>query len=99
MLEASRFPKYFCRWIKVLFKDSSTIIDVNGNLTSPIPLGRSIRHGCPISHSLFVITIDTLFYILRAPSHGHPIKGLLLPNEDTLLYSQLTDDIAFVLGT
>ena len=81
----------------MLFTDSFIIIDVNGNLTSPIPLGRSIRQGCPIAPSLFVIVVDALFYLLRAPSLDSLVKGLLLPNNDTLLNSLFADDTTLFL--
>lgn len=97
MLKPFGFPEYSCRWIEVLFKYSSTVIDASGNLTNPIPLGRSIRKGFPISPSLFVIAVDALLYILRAPSLGPPIKVILLPNVDNLLNSQFDDDSVLFL--
>lgn len=39
MLDAFGFPKEFCDIVKVLFKDASALIEVNGSLSSPIMLG------------------------------------------------------------
>ncbi|XP_059076321.1 secreted RxLR effector protein 78-like [Cryptomeria japonica] len=97
MLQAFGFPSYFCRWIYILFKDSSIVIEVNGELFEPIPLKRSIRQGCPIALTLFAITTDALFYILRAPALGPPIRGLTLPNYEDLINAQFADDTALFL--
>lgn len=43
MLHAFGFPLYICKWIEILIKDSSTVIDINGKLTDSIILQRSIR--------------------------------------------------------
>ena len=85
MLKAFGFPEYYCKWINVLFKDANTVIDVNGCLSEPIVLERSIRQGCSISPLLFVIAVDALFYILREKELGPPLKGISLPNGEFLL--------------
>lgn len=38
MLKAFGFPYYFCKWIEILFKDPSTIIEINGEFSKPIIL-------------------------------------------------------------
>ena len=43
MLKAFGFPNKYCDWISILFNETSTVIDVNGNLSEPIRLQRSIR--------------------------------------------------------
>ncbi|XP_059074953.1 uncharacterized protein LOC131874985 [Cryptomeria japonica] len=77
--------------------DSSTIIDVNGDLSEPIPLKRSIRQECPIAPVLFVIAVDALFYILRSFALGSPVKGLTLPNHDDLINAQFVDETTLFL--
>lgn len=88
------FPLFFCTWIEILFHDLSTVIDVNGCLPEPIQLQRSIRQGCPIAPSLFVIAADALFYILRASEFGPPVKRIRLPDNSSLLNAQFADDTA-----
>lgn len=97
MLKAFGFPSYFCKWIKILFQDSSTIIEVNGEFSDPIILQRSNRQGCPIAPSLFVIISYALFYILRDASLGNPIKGITLPNAEELINAQFADDTTLFL--
>lgn len=98
MLKAFGFPEIYCNWINVLFKDASTVIDVNGCLSEPIVLERSIRQGCLIASLLFVIAADALFYILRAKELGPPLKGISLPNGEVLHNAQFADDTSLFLG-
>ncbi|XP_057825619.1 uncharacterized protein LOC131037482 [Cryptomeria japonica] len=98
MLQAFGFPSYFCKWIDIIFKDSSTVVEINGDMSEAIPLRRSIRQGCPIAPALFVIIADALYYILRALKLGPSIKGLTLPNDDNLINAQFANDIALFLA-
>ena len=66
MLKAFGFPNKYYDWINILFNEASTVIDVNGNLSKPIRLQRSIRQGCPIAPLLFVIVADAMSYVLRS---------------------------------
>lgn len=97
MLEAFGFPKVLCKWVNILFKDSSIVIDVNGELSECIPLGRSIRQGCPLAPALYVIVVDALSFILKVPNLGQPVKGICLPNEENLLIEQFVDDTTLFL--
>ena len=97
MLKAFGFPYYFCKWVEILFKDASIVVEINGEFSKPIILQRSIRQGCPIAPSLFVIVVDALFYIMRDASLGHHIKGITLLNEDELINAQFADDTTLFL--
>ncbi|XP_057833401.2 secreted RxLR effector protein 78-like [Cryptomeria japonica] len=98
MLQAFGFPSYFCKWIDILFKDSSTIVEINGDMSEAIPLRRSIRQGFPIAPTMFVIVANALYYILRALELGPSIKGLTLPNVDGLINAQFVDDTALFIA-
>ena len=68
-----------------MFKDSNTCIDIDGEISKSIPLGRSIRQGYPLAPVLYVIVADALNYILKSTEFAPPIKGISLPNNDELL--------------
>lgn len=97
MLEAISFPKEFCHLIQVLLKDASTQLDINGSITEAFNLGRSIRQGCPLAPSLFVIAADAIFYLLRDSSLSLKVKGINLPNNTDLLNIQFVDDTTLFL--
>ncbi|XP_057851145.2 uncharacterized protein LOC131061466 [Cryptomeria japonica] len=97
MLKAFGFPDIFCKYIQILLKDASAMIDVNGSLTNPIPLSRSIRQGCPLAPALFVIASDALHYILKDDTISPKVRGITLPNDSELLNIQFADDISLFL--
>lgn len=76
----------------MLFKDASAIMDVNGEYSDIIKLGRFIRQGCHLAPFLFILATDDLFYILKTNELGPPLKGIKLPNEDELVLEHFTDD-------
>ena len=97
MLQAYRFPEEFCRSIQVLLKDASTLIEVNGNLSHPIPLSQSIRQGCPLALTLFVIASDALFYLLRDITLSPKVHGITFHDDSEFLNIQFADDTSFFL--
>ena len=63
----------FIDWLRVLYKNASTKIKVNGHFTNPIPL----RQGCPLSPSLYVLVIEIFALQLRINPNivGFTIEG------------------------
>ena len=92
ILQPFGFPDEFVRYIQVFLKDSSSRIEINGFLSNPIPLSRSIRQGCPLAPSLFVIASDALYYILRDNTISPKVNGISLPDNSELLKIQFADD-------
>lgn len=97
MFQSFDFPPYFCDAISTLLKDACAQVEVNGSLSDPFLLGRSIRQGCPLAPALFVIVVESLFYILRDSSYSLDVRGLYLPNNEELLNSHFADDTAIFL--
>ena len=85
MLEAFGFPPSFCNTVQVLLSDASAQVEVNGVLSAPFSLGRSIRQGCPLAPSLFVIASEALFYILIDNSLSPDVRGIYFPNDEELI--------------
>ncbi|XP_057819421.2 uncharacterized protein LOC131032462 [Cryptomeria japonica] len=92
MLDAFGFPSFFCDIVKMLLRDAHAQIDINGSLSTPFPLGRSIRQGCPLAPGLFVIASEALFYILRDNTLSPAVKGITLPDNKELINCQFADD-------
>ena len=68
----------FINWIKLLYSNASATVNVNGNLTKPIPLERGVRQGCPLSSPLYVMVIEVLALQLRSNPN---IVGFQIENE------------------
>jgi len=47
-------------WIKLLFKDIYSNVEINGALTKNIKMNLGIRQGSPISMILFILATDSL---------------------------------------
>ena len=76
-LKAYGFGDYFIHWIQLLYSNAFTRIDLNGFLTSEIPLRCGVRQGCPLSALLYVMIIEILALQLRANPNivGFTIQG------------------------
>ncbi|XP_059067540.1 uncharacterized protein LOC131858343 [Cryptomeria japonica] len=94
MLQSFGFPPYFCNVVQILLSDAFVQVEVNGSLSKPFPLGRSIRQGCPLAPTLFVISAKALYYILRDSTLSPEVRGVYLPNNDELINSQFANDTA-----
>ncbi|XP_057871784.2 secreted RxLR effector protein 78-like [Cryptomeria japonica] len=97
MLEAFGFPVEFCKWVKILLKEESAQVEINGSLTQNIKLDRSIRQGCPLAPALFVIPFDALYYILRDYTISPKVGGVKLPDGSELINTQFADDTALFI--
>ncbi|KAG1229190.1 hypothetical protein G6F35_002156 [Rhizopus arrhizus] len=71
------FPENFVLAITSLFYGTSMQVNVNGHLTLPIPLGRGLRQGDPISPILFNLALEPL---IRAIIHSPRIQGFQPPS-------------------
>ncbi|KAG1045890.1 hypothetical protein G6F43_011211 [Rhizopus delemar] len=76
-LEQYGFPASFVSSIDKLLFGTSMRINVNGFLTTPVPLGRGLRQGDPISPLLFNLAIEPL---IKAVVDSSRIIGFRPPN-------------------
>ncbi|XP_059074828.1 uncharacterized protein LOC131874899 [Cryptomeria japonica] len=72
-------------------------VDINGSLSEPFPLTRSIRQGCPLAPALFVIASEALTYILTDDTLSPAVKGITLPNNEDLSICQFADDTSLFI--
>lgn len=75
VLEKFGFPQCFVTCIRNLYKRSSSKILFNGFLTRNISVRSSVRQGCPLSMSLFVLYIEPLIRMLY-----DNVQGVLIDN-------------------
>ena len=68
MLEALGLLIHYCRMVSILLFGAKATVEINGVRSEFFSLTRSIRQGCPLSPSLFVIASDDLHYLLRDSS-------------------------------
>ena len=71
------FGENLIKWIKIIYKDVTSRVKVNGFLTKPIEIQRGVRQGCPLSALLYVICSEVLTINIRKDAN---IKGYRLRN-------------------
>lgn len=83
------FKNKFIHWIRLLYQNSDSRVKVNGLLTDRIPLGRSVRQGCPLSAYLYSLVAEPLSALL-VKDEG--VRGILAPDGAELKIFSYADD-------
>ena len=90
VLRAYGFGDSFIKWVKLLYTDIHSRVLVNGFLSDPFAIERSIRQGCGLSMLLYVLCFEPLAHRIRLDPH---IEGLRLPgSRDEARFSGYADD-------
>ena len=55
----------FIHWVSKVYSNATAVLNINGFLSSQIPLKRGVRQGCPLSALLYVLVIEVLAIQLR----------------------------------
>ena len=93
-LKAYGFGPSFLKWVKLLYTDISSSVLVNGHISTPFLVLRSVRQGCGLSPLLYVLSIEP--FALKIKSHPN-IHGISLPgSEETSEISQFADDNSLI---
>ncbi len=94
ILEKFGFGKRFRSWIRALYTEVGSRVNVNGNLGGLFKQTRGVRQGCPASAPLYVVFIEILACAIRKNAH---IRGIQLPGGESLTISQFADDTVLYL--
>ena len=97
VLEKFNFGPDFCRWVRVIYTDISSVVINNGWLSSAFPLQRGVRQGCPLSPLLYCLVVETLGQAIRRDTS---IQGIQIPgskNKQSKV-SQYADDTTLILA-
>ena len=88
------FGARFRSWLRILYTEVGSSVNVNGNLGEFFKQTRGVRQGCPASAPLYVLFIETLACAIRKNVN---IKGIQLPGGESLTISQYADDTVLYL--
>ena len=92
IMEKLKLGKIVTEFIKLLYNDIFSKIEINGALTKKIRIKRGIRQGCPLSMLLFIICTDVL---TRKIIKNEKIKGITFQKVNFKI-AQYADDTTFV---
>ena len=76
-LQHLNFGPMFKDWIKIMYNNIKSQLCINGLITDPFPITRSVRQGCPLLMQLFIIGTENCNEMIRK---NDKIKGYNLPN-------------------
>jgi len=65
LLRQCSFSDRFQQIIRNICDNATASIQINGQTSSPIPIRRSVRQGCPISMQLFAMCLNPLLCTLE----------------------------------
>jgi hypothetical protein len=94
-LAAFGFGPQFCKWFRLLHKESTAQVIINGFLTESFNVDSGVRQGCSWAPFLFLIGVEPLACALR---HQNDIKCIMLPSGNKILYSGYADDTTLFLS-
>lgn len=88
------FGNNFVKWIKILYSNVGSRVNINGNIGNVIKQLRGVRQGDPLSALLYVLYIEPFACAIRT---NYNIKGIKLPGGDIPKISQYADDTVLYL--
>lgn len=94
VLERFGFGEEFINWIKLIYHSPEACILTNGVRSSPFPLCRGTRQGCPLSPLLFALTLEPLAECIRNSKDIHSVTLGKTTHKITLY----ADDVSLFLS-
>ena len=90
------FGPELIQWIKLFYNDINTIIINNGHFSEPIAIQRGVKQGCPLSTTLFILSIEILSNYIEKNEN---IKGIKVNDLDIKQTLFADDTTYFIDGT
>ena len=92
-MEAFGIGQEFIHWVKTIYSNATSVLNINGFLSTQIPLKRGVRQGCPLSALLYVLIIEVLAIQLRLNPNivGFTIEG------EKIISAHYLDDATIVI--
>ena len=94
VLNLFNFGKSFAKMVQLCQLNSTSRIEQNGYLSTPIALGRGCRQGDPLSPYVFVLCAEILSHIIR---EKRDIRGIEIHGEESKV-SQYADDTTLIVS-
>ncbi|KAM7306569.1 hypothetical protein ISCGN_010272 [Ixodes scapularis] len=95
LLENCGIGSRLLRYVQICYRSITTRLLVNGDMTAPISVTRSVRQGCPMSPILFALYLEPLCRTIIGDAN---IRGLSLLT-GSLKVLAYADDVAVVCSS
>ena len=99
IMDRRGYPQHLINSVKILYKSTSVVLDLNGRLSGDIPINKGVRQGCCVSPTLFNIYIDDMLRAWKSRvTSGIQLNksicmGSLLYADDIVLIQENEDDL------
>ena len=94
VLEKMNYPPIFIDFIRVMYKQTISIVQNNGNFSKEIILERGLRQGCPLSQPMYCIQNDVM---TEKINKNFCITGINIPGKaKPIKLCQFADDTNFI---
>nr|GEU40815.1 RNA-directed DNA polymerase, eukaryota, reverse transcriptase zinc-binding domain protein [Tanacetum cinerariifolium] len=91
------FEDKWCNWIQCFLKSSRGSITVNGSPTEEFQFGKRLKQGDPLSHFLFILTMESLHLSFQHIVDAGMYQGIKLGGDlVNLSHIFYADDVVFV---
>ena len=83
----------FIGWVKKLYSNATSVLNINGFFSDRIPLKRGVRQGCPLSALLYVLVIEVFALQLRSNPNivGFTVEG------EKIVSAHYADDTTIII--
>jgi hypothetical protein len=86
------FGESLISWVKVFYKNISSVVINNGHISESFSIEQGVRQGCPLSSSLFIICIQILTNFI---AKDKSIKGIVINNKE-IKQTLFADDATYI---
>lgn len=88
----------FIQMVEATCDSAAVSILIQGRLSTPIPLKRSIHQGCPLSPLLYLIVANALSSLITEAVDQGRIRGVsIVETEDQYTHGQFVDDTSMII--
>jgi hypothetical protein len=98
VLESSGLSREYQLRLKRMYSKATSSIQVNGHVSSLLPIKSSIRQGCPLSMLLYTLCLNPLLYMIdealtanRPTMTGHEIKVIAYADDVTIILHSMEE--------
>ena len=75
--------------------NATSVVQTNGHISGPVPIHRSVRHGCPLSTFLFALCQNPLIHRLEQQLNGIRVNG----RQQKTAVAAYADDVSVFVTT
>lgn len=95
VLDHFGFGPSFTQWIRLFYNNVYTSVLVNGFVSDPFNITRSVRQGCSLSPMLYILCLEPLALAIR---RNPDIVGLSIPlSPEQIKVTQYADDLTVII--